>query len=298
MRTFLECIPCFLSQALKAAKLVTQDNATHENVLRAVLVEAGRMDLSITPPAMGQIIHRIIREHAGNRDPYIHVKDRSNSIMLKLYPGLKTRIDRSDDPFETAVRLAIAGNIIDYAVKKELDESQIKQVIEDSLVAPLPQSSVDDFRLAITQADTILYLADNAGEIVCDRLLIEKMPREKVTLVVRGYPVINDVTMDDARAVGMTELVEVIDNGSDAPGTILETCSEHFRERFNEADLIIAKGQGNYETLSDIDKNIFYLFKAKCPVIATHAGEEVGNLVLQRTSVLGPEYAQQTYSLE
>ena len=131
------------------------------------------------------------------------------------------------------------------------------------------------------EAKDILYLGDNAGEIVFDRLFIEQMPHEKVTYVVRGEPIINDVTIEDAREVDMFDLVDVIDNGSDAPGTILETCSHEFQQRFASSDLVIAKGQGNYETLSDVNKRIFFLLQVKCPVIAKDIGFEVGSFIVK-----------------
>jgi uncharacterized protein with ATP-grasp and redox domains len=142
---------------------------------------------------------------------------------------------------------------------------------------------VEAFRNAVSQAERILYLTDNAGEIVLDRLLIEQLPTEQVTVAVKGAPVINDATMEDALLAGLPRIVEVIDNGSDAPGTILEACSQAFRERFEDADLIVSKGQGNYETLSDSDKNIFFILKAKCPVIAKDLGCEVGAMILRRS---------------
>jgi len=114
-------------------------------------------------------------------------------------------------------------------------------------------------------------------------LLIEQLPAEKVTVVVKARPVINDATMEDAKVAGLTEIVEVIDNGSDVPGTILESCSQTFRNRFAKADLIIAKGQGNYETLSDVEKNIFFILKAKCSVIAKDLGCEVGEMILRKS---------------
>ena len=136
------------------------------------------------------------------------------------------------------------------------------------------------FKHAVSRANNILYLGDNAGEIVFDRLLIEQLPCEKITFVVKGGPILNDALMEDAQIVGLTDVVDVIDNGSDAPGTILESCSEAFRLRFDESDLVIAKGQGNYETLSDVDKNIFFLVTPKCSVLARHLGREIGSLVL------------------
>ena len=129
----------------------------------------------------------------------------------------------------------------------------------------------------------MLYLADNAGEIVFDWLLLEQMPVEKVTVAVRGSPVLNDATIADTQAAGIPGLVELIDNGSDAPGTILDDCSAEFRRRFDRTDLIIAKGQGNYETLNEVEKDIFFVLKAKCPVIARDLDCHVGSLILRRS---------------
>jgi uncharacterized protein with ATP-grasp and redox domains len=282
MRTFLECVPCFVRQALDSARLVTDDETVHEQVLREVLREAGEMDFHDSPPVMGQRMHRLIRRLVADDDPYRSIKDHFNRLALALYPELEKRIEESRDPLETAIRLAIAGNIIDFGSARDLADSRVEETIEGSLVAPLSKSAVEDLRKSAGRATSILYLGDNAGEIVFDRLLIEQLPRQKVTYVVRGSPVINDATMADALVTGMTDLVEVIDNGSDAPGTILETCSPAFRRRFQAADLVIAKGQGNYETLSEADKRIFYLLKVKCPVIARDIGCDVDALVVLR----------------
>jgi uncharacterized protein with ATP-grasp and redox domains len=147
----------------------------------------------------------------------------------------------------------------------------------------------EDFGKAVNESESILYLADNAGEIVFDRLLIEQMPTEKVTVAVKGSPVINDATIEDAIHAGLPQIVDVIENGSDAPGTILENCSQAFRDHFAKADLVVAKGQGNYETLSDVNKNIFFILKAKCPVISRNIGCEVGEMILQKTKAFKGE---------
>jgi uncharacterized protein with ATP-grasp and redox domains len=283
MRIFLDCIPCFVRQALDSARLATDDEQIHEKVIRKVLRLAADLDMSQSPPAIGQQIHRLIRELVGNNDPYHRIKKRFNNLALKLYPDLRKQIVGSDDRLETAIRLAIAGNIIDFGVKTSLAESDIKKTISDSLSGYLNPEQIQGFKNTITEAEKIIYLADNAGEIVFDRLLIEQLPYEKVTVVVKSKPVINDATMEDAAVAGLTRIVEVIDNGSDAPGTILESCSQAFRNRFAEADLVIAKGQGNYETLSDADKNIFFILKAKCPVIAGDLGCEVGEMILRKS---------------
>jgi len=284
MKIFLDCIPCFVRQALDSARLVTDDEQVHEQVVREVLHLAANLDMSLSPPAIGQEIHRLIRKLTGNNDPYRELKQKFNHLALRMCVELEENVRTSEDPLETAVRLAIAGNIIDLGVKTSIAESDIEKVIRDCLTANFDNQPLEDFRNAVNQAGQILYLADNAGEIVFDRLLIEQLPTEKVTVVVKGEPVINDATMEDAEFAGLTKIVEVIDNGSDGPGTILESCSQQFRQCFNQADLIIAKGQGNYETLSEIGKNIFFILKAKCPVIAVDLGCEVDEMILQKSN--------------
>jgi uncharacterized protein with ATP-grasp and redox domains len=282
MRSYLDCIPCFVRQALEAARLVGGDEHACEQVVRRVLALAAEMDLNQSPPAMGGKIHRVIRQVTGKDDPYKEIKQKFNALALRLYPDMKRLVAGSTKPLETAVRLAIAGNIIDFGVSSSLSPAEVEEAIDDSLKADLDIREFEKFATAVKEAGRILYLCDNAGEIVFDRLLVEQLPCEKVTCVVKGSPVINDATMEDAKITGLTEVVEVTENGSDNPGTIPETCSEDFRRRFEEADLVIAKGQGNYETLSDVDKNIYFVLKAKCPVIARHLGCEVGTMILRK----------------
>ncbi|MBN2116436.1 MAG: DUF89 family protein [Anaerolineales bacterium] len=289
MKTSLDCIPCILRQGLEAARLVSEDSAVHEQVLRDVLQWTGEMNLRQSPPEMAQRIHRRLREITGVDDPYRQAKDRLNRLALELISGFRTAIESADDPLQMAARLAIAGNTMDMGVNGNLTETNIRQVMNRALTEPF-FGEWESFRQAVIEARSILYLADNAGEIAFDRLLIEQLSPERVTVVVRGAPVINDATLIDARAVGLDEIVEVIDNGSDAPGTILSDCPEEFRRRFAEADLIIAKGQGNYETLSDEPGNLFYLFKVKCPVIANRIGQPLGTQVLAQSAPVQAEW--------
>jgi len=207
-----------------------------------------------------------------------------------LLPDLRRRVEAAADPFETAVRLAVAGNIIDFGLTSALDEASVHQSIKEALERPLAVDHVAELKAAVGRAKAILYVADNAGEIAFDRLLIERLPLDRTTLAVRGAPIINDATRADAEAVGLTDLVTVIDNGDDAPGTILESCSAAFRCTFAAADVILAKGQGNYETLSDAGKDVYFLLKAKCAVIARDVGCEPGGMcVMSRrlTSLAG-----------
>ncbi|MBU1701655.1 MAG: DUF89 family protein [Candidatus Eisenbacteria bacterium] len=280
MRTYLECVACFLRQALDASRMATDDPAIHERVLRATLQLAADMPFDRPPPWMGQQIHRLLREATGNPDPYRKIKQDSNDLALSLYPDLHKRVNSSLNPLATAVSLAIAGNVIDFGCLTNLTQDEIRQAMEDALHTSLDTTAVEKLRRRAAAARDILYLADNAGEIVFDRLLIEQLPCARMTLVVRGAPVINDATRTDAEVAGLSALVPVIDNGSDAPGTILESCSASFQARFAQSDLVIAKGQGNYETLSGDHSHTIFLFMAKCPVAAADAGCRVGERVI------------------
>jgi uncharacterized protein with ATP-grasp and redox domains len=276
----LECIPCFVRQAFEAVRLVTDDKKSRERILRQILFRMANESFDKTPPSVGGDIHRIVRRLSGDSDPYLEIKKDSNMLAMKLMPSLKELVQGSKDPFETAVRLAIAGNIIDSGQGDQISEQKIRNAVSQCLDQRVSKHTINQLREEIGKASHIVYLADNAGEIFFDRLLIEELDRCHITFVVRGAPIINDALKDDAMMAGLDTLVEVVENGSDVPGTIVEECSDDFRGHFTEADLVIAKGQGNYEALSDEQKKIFFLLQAKCPLIARDIGCEEGDMVI------------------
>jgi uncharacterized protein with ATP-grasp and redox domains len=276
----LECIPCFVRQAFEAVSLVTDDQKSRERILRQILFRMANESFEKTPPSVGGDIHRIVRRLSGDSDPYLEIKKDSNMLAMKLMPSLKELIQGSKDPFETAVRLAIAGNIIDSGQGDQISEQKIRNAVSQCLDQRVSKHTINQLKEEIGKASNILYVADNAGEIFFDRLLIEELNGCHITFVVRGAPIINDALKDDARMAGLDTLVEVVENGSDVPGTIVEECSDDFKRYFMEADLVIAKGQGNYDALSDEEKKIFFLLQAKCPVVARDIGCEEGDMVI------------------
>lgn len=289
MNISLECIPCLLRQTIEAARFITEDTAVHEQIVRHVLRMAAGMDLSQSPPVVAQTVHRRLREITGVEDPFRTPKTNFNRLAMSMLPDLAAQVEGAPDPLLMAARLAIAGNMIDSGATGNLTEAEVREALERVLSEPFV-GDWEEFRQAVAGAGDILYLADNAGEIVLDRLLIQEIGCQRITLAVRGRAVLNDATLLDAKEAKLHEIVEVIDNGSDAPGTILEECSAAFLRRFLEADLIIAKGQGSFETLSDVEGNIFFLFKVKCPVIASHVGLANGTHALVRSKAqLQPE---------
>ncbi|MBN2358252.1 MAG: DUF89 family protein [Deltaproteobacteria bacterium] len=281
MNTYLDCLPCILRQGLEAARHTTADARIHEQLMRDLLRLTAELDLDRPPPFMGQLIHRWLRRMSGSDDPYREAKSRYNQLALAVLPELSAVVEQATDPLLAAAKFAVAANAIDLGVSGTLVESEVLAALRAAAQQPL-LGDWQEFRAALEGAADILYLADNAGEIAVDRLLIEQLGPTRVTLATRGGAVVNDATQADAREAGLHRLVAVIDNGSDAPGTILADCSDEFRQRFESAGLIIAKGQGNYETLSDVAGNLFFLFKVKCPVVSRQVELPIGSHALKR----------------
>jgi uncharacterized protein with ATP-grasp and redox domains len=286
MKSTVDCLPCFLRQALDAARMVTDDPAVHEEIMRRISNLTAGMDLTVPPPMMSRRVHQLIRELTEIPDPYQEIKRQYNRLALQWLPEMRERVRLAEDPFRAAVLLAIAGNIIDFGVDGKLPIQKVRDTVERALHQQLDPALLERFRQAIQAARSILYLGDNAGEIVFDRLLLEQMPTDKITFVVKGSPIINDATMEDAVEAGLTDMVRVIDNGSNSPGTVPQECSSAFRAAFELADLIVAKGQGNFETLNETAANLFFLFQAKCQVVARYIGKPIGTFVLCRSDSL------------
>ena len=281
MRTHIDCFPCFLRQTTIALAQFSDNHVLREDVIREVLGVVQRADTARPPAYTTTFIHRLIREKLG-QDPFKKVKNAYNTLAMGLYAELKTRIRRSVDPLWTAARLAVSGNVIDFGIYTSIDiESSILRSFEEHI-------AVDDyemFREDLERSEEILYLLDNAGEIVFDRLLIEELAAmgKKVRAVVKGSAVLNDVTAEDARQTGLQDVCEVIDNGSDAIGTILEWASPEFRAHYAGAELVISKGQGNFETLTGNGKKTYFLFQSKCDVVSKELGLSPGSMLLKKS---------------
>jgi len=288
MRTYLDCIPCFYRQALDAARIAGADEIIQKKIIDELSLLIQNFTLETAPPEMGRAIYSLVGKISGVKDPFKEIKENSNKFALKLYPKLKQEINISEDRLLATVKLSIIGNIIDYGAKNSLNVvEEIDHLFQGNFTINNENSSTtfkyNQFKESLNKIDTIIYLADNAGEVVFDRLLIEELVEElgkQVIYVVRGKPIINDALIEDAIFCGINKVAKITSSGSDAPGTIMKYCSSEFIELYQNAELIISKGQGNYEALSEEDKLIFFLFKAKCSVIAENAGCNVGDMVL------------------
>jgi uncharacterized protein with ATP-grasp and redox domains len=283
MKLNLDCIPCFQRQALQAVRFISDDEKLQERVLREVTKKLLESNWDLTPPELAHQVHSIVRRVTNEKDPYKKVKRESNDSVLKLYPELKEKVNQSKDPLRTAVRLAIAGNIIDFAVLQEFNlEETIREVMKKQFV-------IDDYeklKEKLKDAEALLFFVDNAGEIGLDKLLVETFLEakklEKIDFVVKGGPIINDATLEDAVYMGLGKLPNskflTISNGEEGTGPARS--SQTVKNWIKEHDLVISKGQGNYEGLSERN-GLFFMLMVKCPIIASDLGVEVGDIILE-----------------
>jgi damage-control phosphatase, subfamily I len=282
MRTNLDCFPCFLRQALEAARMVTQNEGIQRKVLNSVLSILSNVSTQASPPEIAHLVHLRVKSITGNFDPYREIKKNQNEIALQYESILSSQIAEMSDSLKAAMMFSAAGNAIDLA-----PECPIPDIYKKYMEIISKGFAWDDYELflkKLVRSKSLLYLGDNAGEIVWDKILAEEIVENfnlEITYAVRGFPILNDVTMEDAHFVGMNKVVYVISNGFDAPGTLLNRCSEEFLKKYQKADLILSKGQGNFESLSEENRPIFFLLNVKCPVIAEDIHCNVGDIVLK-----------------
>jgi len=289
MKTYLDCIPCFYRQAIEAARLANLTQDEQKQIVIELSSNVENFLSGYSPPEIARMVYDIINRHAATEDVYKKIKKQNNEFALKLYPKLKQRILEADTPLLLATEFAIAGNIIDYGAKNSLDvDHEINKILNAS--SELLQANnkiIFDFVLfenKIQNAKSILYLADNAGEVVFDKLLIETIkehnPMLEIYYAVKEKPIINDALICDAIQCGIDKIAIVLSSGSELSGTLLPSCTKSFVKLFDKADLVISKGQGNFEGLHQAARDIFFLFIVKCPVIARMIDGNIGNMIL------------------
>jgi uncharacterized protein with ATP-grasp and redox domains len=280
MKTQFECIPCAINSYLRLVDSDVIPQPQKETILRQLLEYLTRIDFDVSPPILGREIHEIIRGSMQNSDPYDKIKRSFNRMMLELYPTFKAMVDRSKDPFDTAMRLAIAGNVIDFGAKYQFDVmTSINKVMEQTL-------AIDDslkLREDLKNANTLLYVGDNCGEVVLDKLFLESINIPRKYFVVRKSPVINDITMDDARITGIDKIATVITTGDNSPGAVWGSASKDFKDHFRNADVVISKGQGNLEGLIDVNHDhIYFMLVVKCDLVAKRIETEKEAFVVKK----------------
>ncbi len=271
-----ECIVCIMRQAQDVCDFVGAEESDRQSVLKNVmqiLIKGIDQDLK---EGASFLVHEELKKLTNNPNPYKRTKDESISKALEIYPRMMDLVERSEDPFRTAVELCIAGNVIDFGPSNSHN-------IEDSIKEVLDQNKkyfdIDSFRSECVRSKTALILGDNAGETVFDRILISQLD-QKIYYAVKSEPILNDALKEDAINSGLDQIADIIENGSPRSGTYLPKCSQEFLNLFYSADLVISKGQANFETLVNEKRRIFFLFKVKCKLLSRKHLLPLGEYVL------------------
>ncbi|MFC1553047.1 DUF89 domain-containing protein [candidate division KSB1 bacterium] len=288
MKSDLECLVCLMKQALNTVRIASDDMNIQRMVLDRVAGEIQKSDLFRSPADISTIVYRIVSEVTGIADPYHEIKKRTNKEALQMLPFLKEVVSNADDTLDAALHIAVAGNIIDVGIGHAYD---LKNDVADILKTEFVVNDIDAFRKELHPGRKLLFLGDNSGEIVFDRILIEELLNYDVdiTFVVKSGPIINDAMMEDAEEAGTKDLVPVIETGSNDIGVNFENVSDQFREALSESEVIIAKGHGNFETCSDKPGNFYFLLKAKCNVVANELSISKNDIAFKHHLVLFDE---------
>ena len=287
MRMHDKCLPCVVNQVIKVANITGVNKK--EELLREVFTYLSKMNYDITTPEIIGEIFNMIKRHTNNPDPYKEARNYYNTIFLNLLPEFERKIEQAENPFILAIRYAIVGNIIDF---NPIHNTLLEEVYDYFEKMQLLELAIDDSHSLlkdIKKAETLLYLGDNCGEICLDKILLKKIkelnPNIKLRFGVRGKSVVNDSIAEDAYSVGIHEYADVIDNGDGSLGTVLNRTSPSFKDVYKKADVVIAKGQANYECLSEENKNIYFLLMTKCDVIANDIGVEEKKMICMKNKV-------------
>ena len=286
MKVYPECVPCFAMQALRATDLATQDETLRWEILIEACHKIAGFTPGMKPVEMAEIIYPLVGEKTGVPDPYAPIRHETNQHALSLYSFFKALVEEGDNPILTAIKLAIIGNSIDFGVP----DNRLADLKAESLALLGEPFIIDHTEVLLSrlhEAASLLLLADNSGEIVLDRLLLEtihdRYPDIRLHIAVREVPIINDVTLEDVKEAEFPPFIHAVSSGNRTPGVILRKASQAFLDLYEKVDIILSKGQGNYEGLSDdADERVFFLFRAKCAIIARHVGVKVGTMIVKK----------------
>lgn len=280
MKIFSDCLPCMLRQVSEATYMVTDDEEIHEKVMDEALEILSRHREYASAPEIAKAMHRVVKKQTRVTDPYSDVKDKDITEALKIEPLIISFTNSSKDLLGNVLKASATGNIMDSAIYSSLD---IEACLIEELEKPFAVFDKKALEEDLKGAKLVLIIADNAGEVVFDKPLAKFLAEDyRVVYAVRDKPIINDATVDDALKTGIQEYAGVMSSGSSMPGAVLEACNDEFKEIFNQADVVISKGQGNFEALSDPKRRVYFLLKAKCRSVAKVLGVEEGQHVFMK----------------
>lgn len=279
-----ECVACIINQSLKVANAIGADGTTKNQLFSEVTQMSKDFSFSHNPPEIAADVYEKMAQIANKTDLYDEIKELSTKKAEALVPALKIKLKNSNDRLLTATKIAVAGNVIDLAAKVEFDlEEELVKVFDTAFA----HNDFEVMKNELQKAKTILVIGDNVGEHIFDYLFIETLqelyPNAEYSYMVRGNPIINDVTMKEAKEAGFDELCKLVDSGVNTPGFTYNRANQNAQNLFDSVDVIISKGMGNYECLNESKRgNIFFLLKVKCDVVANSLGKTLGDIICKR----------------
>jgi uncharacterized protein with ATP-grasp and redox domains len=279
MRVTMDCVSCMMRQTVDAARRAKADEGAQKRILiGACEILARGFNNDEMTVTISRDLTQLVVEETSVEDPYLEVKERHIKEALALYPRLKERVAKAPDRLLAALKTAAAGNVLDIFIDVDVQAEDVEEILNQDFAL----SCLEEFRQQLDRSKDVLILADNAGETVFDRILIEELGDKNVIYAVKDSPIANDATLKDARDSGLEEVATLISAGCSTAGTFLDDCTEEFRRLFFEADLVISKGMGNYEAISESPRPVFFLLKAKCQPVADDIGVPLGELIFAR----------------
>ncbi len=289
MKTSLMCMECNLKQLIKISNLLQVSDIQKEKAAKRLFKVLSAVDYDQTNPEIMEITWQVITSEFNNDNPYKEIKESYNNLLLSIYEETKQITNKADNKFLAALKIAVIGNIIDFGARHQFDKKMLLNQIRNSHDIFFQIDNVNQLKSSLEKGKQLLYIGDNCGEIVLDKLFIETIkelfPKIKIYFSVRGNPIINDITIEDAKMVKMDEVVEVISSGAQIPGTVLHKSSKEFQDVFHSSDVIIAKGQGNYESLNDIKREgLFLLFMSKCDFVSKTLGVKTMDYIVSHNN--------------
>ena len=286
MKIHTDCLTCIENQASRVCDVLHVNQHQRHDIIALAKQHVQHFDFNLTPPHNATPLYEAIADYLHVEDLYADIKRESSLMAEKFIPLCEEAIATSSNPFLSATKTAVAGNVIDLASVMMYD---LKEELDKVYHTPFAVDDFDALRKSLGTAKTVVYLADNAGEEIFDKIYIQTLkklfPNVDVYYFVRGKPIINDLTCKDALASGMNEVAVIVDSGVPTPGLVMEFMREDAKAIFEKAECIIAKGMGNYECLGETKGlPIFFLFKVKCSVVARSVGAQLGDIVCKKSS--------------
>jgi len=293
MRADSDCYLCGVQKAVAIMNEYKIDMDRQVAIIRDIFAEIAKTDSDASAPQLSGVFMKILSDVLEIDDFYYAAKEKYNAILMEKAPKLKQMVEQAKNPLKAAIQMAVTGNYIDFGALSDVNEAKLKELLINYQEVPIREVVLKAIRNDLDHAQKMVFITDNAGEVVLDKIFLEMVqklyPNLEISVIIRGGAILNDVVIHDAEQVGLTQIFEVVENGTVIPGTELEKISVESRQLIDTADVIFAKGQGNFETLCGCGLNVYYLFLCKCELFTQRFGVDRFTAVVENDAFFKTE---------